>query len=357
MKYGGPPKVVTETLEYLTKNFEHNLIVFGTSNMPTINYQVCINPTFLNNRYGLRLRQPTRAAKKLIRDTDIILLHGFYLFSTLIGIYYSKTKTIFIMPHGSLEKYQEQKRRLSKSIFRILFRKLLNGRKINFLVASKSEADSILNIFPSEKVSVVGLGINNYSLNSDTDYEIHDPVVLYCLSRITKKKRIDLCIQAISELNKTKKKFRLDIFGSGEVKLEFNLKKLTKDLNLENYVKFRNFLDEASKSNVFSELDIFLLPSENENFAIAVAESISAGKPVIVSRHVAMHEFVDLHKTGLTINSLDVQEIINAINKISSNYRFYSRNCINSAYLLSWGEVTKNWVKVLKSSLEVQNDY
>jgi glycosyltransferase involved in cell wall biosynthesis len=97
--------------------------------------------------------------------------------------------------------------------------------------------------------------------------------------------------------------------------------------------------------------DILLLPSENENFAVAVAESISFGKPVVVSKFVAMHEFVDRFKAGITIDCLEIDEIVLAIEQISDNFSIYQRNCLTSARLLDWNEVFKRWHEVIESNL------
>jgi glycosyltransferase involved in cell wall biosynthesis len=172
------------------------------------------------------------------------------------------------------------------------------------------------------------------------------------MSRITTKKRIDLCIQALSELNKFEDIYRLDIYGSGDEQLESELRVLVRKLNLGSSVNFIGFVEGNRKIEALRDSDIFLLPSENENFAVAVAESISVGNPVIVSEFVAMHSFVDEHTTGLTIASLDVGEIVRAIEIVASKYQVFQTNCLKSAHLLHWENVIENWLKVIYQDLE-----
>jgi glycosyltransferase involved in cell wall biosynthesis len=269
--------------------------------------------------------------------------------STLIALFYSQTKNIFLMPHGSLEAYQNKKSRVIKYLFRQVVKGLLRGRRIHFLAASNSETISVLEIYPDVEVTVVGIGIHTTSVNLEKFPSPKEPIKLFCLSRISEKKRIDLCIRALYKLNSSKQSYTLEIIGSGDCRLENRLRNLVAELNLDNCVTFSGHLESIKKTDAASRADIFLLPSENENFAVAVAESISLGKPVVVSKFVAMHEFVDCHHTGITINSLDVDSLARAIEYVYRNYAKFQENCLESAHLLDWMEVQKKWLQVLKS--------
>jgi glycosyltransferase involved in cell wall biosynthesis len=196
-------------------------------------------------------------------------------------------------------------------------------------------------------MTVVGLGVEANNIEARTKYNPSEPIRLFCVTRISEKKRIDLCIKALCELNKTKIRYTLQIIGSGDYILEGELRKLISELNLDNQVVFSGFLEGLQKTNAIAGADIFLLPSENENFAVAVAESISAGKPVVVSKFVAMHEFVDRHQTGITIKSLEVDELASAIESVHRDYLKFQQNCIDSSPLLRWEEVQKNWLRAL----------
>jgi glycosyltransferase involved in cell wall biosynthesis len=346
-KLGGPHSVVMSTNDILAANFDHKLIVFGSCSIQDT--QIKVLPTLRNNRYGLPSLKIKRSGLKEFRHADILLIHGFYLFSTLIALFYFPTRNVYLMPHGSLEAYQNKKGRVRKYLFRKVVEGLLRGRKIHFLVGSDSETISILQIYPGVNVTVVGLGIDTTSASVGKSTGPKEPVKLFCLSRISEKKRIDLCIQALSKLNSSKQRYTLEIIGSGDLTLENELRNLVSDLNLDGDVTFSGFLEGVQKTDAILRSDIFLLPSENENFAVAVAESISLGKPVVVSKFVAMHEFVDRHRTGITLNSLKVDTLVEAIENVHSNYAAFQEKCLESAHLLDWKEVQKKWLQVLKS--------
>ena len=347
-KLGGPTNVVIGTYKFLNENFDHKLIIFGQA---SIEISDCVNiPTFRNNRYGFTLRRMRSMGFLESRDSDIILIHGFYLYSTLISLFFFNSMNIFLMPHGALEEYQEKFGRLRKRVFRIFLKILLRNREIHFLVGSDAEKISILKLYPNAKISVVGLGIELANLPTARPHSVSRPIRLFCMSRISTKKRIDLCILALKKLNSQEIRYTLEIIGSGEPKLESALRKLVSELRLEQEVKFSGFLEGSEKTSAMFDSDIFLLPSENENFAIAVAESIAAGRPVVVSNFVAMHEFVEKYRTGITLDSLQVEDLVNAIEIVSENYAQFQKNCLDSLHLLGWEIIQNSWLRTLKNT-------
>lgn len=349
-RLGGPTAVVRGLNTYLSKHFQLCLFVFGKSEFA--NGDITIIPSLRDNRFGFFTLPLRKQLRMKIATVDILLIHGYYLFSTLYSVAISKTDKIFLMPHGSLESYQEKRGKFRKRLFRLAMRIALQNRKIRFLVASDAEVKSILALFPRVQIDKVGLGIPESIANGKNVLnEKHKPVRLLCFSRISQKKRIDLCIRALAELNKDEIRFLLTIVGTGDPVLIKELKSLCKKMNLDDQVEFRGHVaDEVEVRRVFEESDIFLLPSENENFAIAVAESIGFSVPVIVSKFVAMHDFVDEYSTGLTLVSLSVSDMVDAILRVEFDYTSFRKNCEKFRNLLSWSNTSKNWSKVLLES-------
>lgn len=349
-RLGGPTSVVRELKPYFNHEFEHEIFVFGKSDF--VSHKIETIPTIMGNRYGLFPFPVKSQLRKRIANADIIIIHGFYLFSTLFSVAVSKTRNIFLMPHGSLEAYQERKGKFRKRLFRLAMKVALGNRTMQFLVASEAEVESVSALFPNCRINIVGLGIPDviaYGKNKVTDK--HQPLRLLCFSRISEKKRIDLCIQALAELNKREDRYLLTIAGTGDPVLVQKLQALCKKLDLDNHVDFRGHLaDEVEIRSLFEESDIFLLPSENENFAIAVSESIGFSVPVIVSKFVAMHDFVDEHSTGVTLVDLSIPALVEAILEVEQNYRYFKDSCEKSRGLLSWTYVSRNWIRVLMDS-------
>lgn len=344
-RLGGPVAVVQGINKYLNAESETINLVFGTSDIDLA--KVYTFKTFLNNRYGFTSRRTPKLFRDNLATADIILIHGYFLFSTILAIRYAKNGRIFVMPHGSLERYQSKRGVFRKRLFDYVFKITLGGRKFTFLVGSNSEVDSVIERFPDTRVLVVGLGVEEVSSQRRILNDYNRPVELLCMSRIAEKKRIDLCIRAVAELNSSDRKFNLKIYGSGDNKLEVDLKELAQRLDVSDSVHFCGFANEEVRRRAFSDSDIFLLPSQNENFAVAVAESIFELRPVVVSRFVAMHEFVDEFEVGITLRELDSGVLALAILDLIQDYDKYVRNCESNRELLSWTHVSEVWLRAL----------
>ena len=156
-RLGGPTTVVWESKTYLAKYFELSIIVFGKSDFTSDN--LIVIPTLKGNRFGFFAFPIRKELWLKIATADVLLIHGYYLFSSLYSVAFSKTDKIFLMPHGSLENYQASRGKLRKHLFDYLVHRLLGKRKITYLVGSNSEVDSITERFMGAKVVVVGLGV------------------------------------------------------------------------------------------------------------------------------------------------------------------------------------------------------
>jgi len=78
------------------------------------------------------------------------------------------------------------------------------------------------------------------------------------------------------------------------------MQQLAKELRLER-IEFCGPMYGADKWKAYREADLFVLPTHSENFGMAVAESLAAGTPVIVTRG-APWKGVETHRAGWWID-------------------------------------------------------
>lgn len=344
MRLGGPSAVVINTHEIFSKKISNYcLMVFGNTYLKNNIMQAS---TLFNNRFALLLNVFNISFIKRLRQSEVILVHGYYLFSTMFSAIFYPGKKFFLMPHGTFEYYQQKRHKFRKIVFTFFLNIFLKKRKIHFLVASKSEIPPIKAKFPNSPITVVGIGINLPKLALG-NYEMGKVARLIFLGRIVEKKRVDLCLYAVKKLKLEGHLISFDIVGTGNDRLIKSLKKLVEELEIEESVNFLGHLENEELAHVLSRCNIFILPSENENFAIAVAESIAASIPVIISKNVAMHHFVDKYKVGVTIESLDPNLLSQAVLTITENYAYFKENCIKFRELLDWSTVFVEWEKII----------
>lgn len=352
-RLGGPTFVVQDSSNRVGNLFgRHRLLVFGNVDIK-VEAEILNIPTLGGNRFGFPIWFKLREVKEFIRTSNYILIHGFYVFSTLLAISLSNSRTLFLMPHGSMEPHQEKNSRLRKFIFRIFFRLLTIRKNIVFMVASRREIYGVQKLFPSKKVELAGYGVSfpTKAVEFRKVPEEDDFVIGY-LGRIHPIKRLDLAIKCLPVLAQMDLGVRLRVAGAGSSLLLMDLKKLSSDLGVSDKIDFLGSVKEDSKEQFFKEIDLLVLLSDNENFAVVVAEAIVRGIPVIVRSTVAMSDFVTDWNTGVVVASEDPSEISAAIEIVIGNYRHYSAQCLSHRNRLSWSQVAKEWELIMSSHLE-----
>ncbi|MGH9676839.1 MAG: glycosyltransferase, partial [Candidatus Acidiferrum sp.] len=113
-----------------------------------------------------------------------------------------------------------------------------------------------------------------------------DRKVILFLGRLHHKKGFDILLPAFALL---KDDPSLVIAGPGEDDYIQYLRAQIGRLGLTERVVFAGMLGGGEKRGAFVDADIFVLPSYQENFGIAVIEALAAGTPVIVSDQVNIH--------------------------------------------------------------------
>jgi glycosyltransferase involved in cell wall biosynthesis len=121
-------------------------------------------------------------------------------------------------------------------------------------------------------------------------------VVLY-LARIHPIKRVDALLRAYAALERTQPT-ALVIAGDGDAALLTRLKQIAADLDIGNEVHWVGFVHGALKRWLLARAALFVLPSDSENYGIAVVEAMNAGLPVIVTQGCGLADFVRQHGAG-----------------------------------------------------------
>ena len=104
------------------------------------------------------------------------------------------------------------------------------------------------------------------------------------LSRIHVKKGINFLIESIALLKNDLKDYVINIAGEGDENYINELKQLTIQLGIANYIHFIGGVYGELKWKLFKEADLFILPTYSENFGIAIAEALACGTPVITTQ-------------------------------------------------------------------------
>jgi len=135
----------------------------------------------------------------------------------------------------------------------------------------------------------------------------HKRLILF-LGRIHEKKGCELLIQAFARLVREGAPsepgdVHLIIAGPGEEgAYAAGLRQLAGQLGIENRITWTGMVTGDLKWGAFRAAEVFILPSHQENFGIAVAEALAAGIPVLISNKVNIWREIDEDGGGLVEN-------------------------------------------------------
>ncbi len=108
------------------------------------------------------------------------------------------------------------------------------------------------------------------------------PIILYA-GKFQPRKRPDDLLHAAALLNRDRISFQLAMLGSGE--MEPRLRAMARDLGLTN-VFFTGFVNQSELPRHYGACDVFVLPSIDEPWGLAINEAMCAGLPVVASAEI-----------------------------------------------------------------------
>ena len=262
-----------------------------------------------------------RWLEKNIENYDKTIVHGLWQYQSyaVYSLWEKRTFQYFVMPHGMLDPYfQLAKERKLKALRNELFWDIIEKKLVNNASALlfTCEEEKLLakktftNYFP-KKEQVVGLGIDSpppFFEKMTTAFTEKVPqwnrkqFILF-LSRIHKKKGIDLLIQTYNKLQ-TEILHLPQLIIAGPVESDYALEMQKLAQNNKN-ILFAGMLSGDAKWGAFYNCECFVLPSHQENFGIAIVEAMACRKPVLITNKVNIWREIESGSGGLVANDTE----------------------------------------------------
>ena len=182
------------------------------------------------------------------------------------------------------------------------------GAKKSRIIEYPFSSITELEISDSEKLSK-----DKKRLRSKLNFPLSKLLFIY-VGQLIHRKGVDVLIRSFSELNHSNSE--LLIIGEGHD--EDSLVELVKNYGLD---KIIHFLGKKSKKEVLDYLtlsDVFVLPSREDIWGLAVNEAIAKGLPVITTKMVgSSYNLISEGQNGYVVNIDNSNELIYAMTKIS----------------------------------------
>ncbi len=206
-----------------------------------------------------------------------------------------------------------------KSIIHRIMVKFSLKRADKILSTSHSMVHQIQK-FTKSKIEVTPFGID-VNIFKPLDIESifgKEKIVIGTVKTLEKKYGVEYLIQAFKLVkdNLPFISFKLLIVGGGS---QLNqLKKLTKELKLENDTIFTGYVKHNEVVKYYNMIDIYVALSieDSESFGVAVLEASACEKPVVVSNISGFKEVVENNITGFIVEKQNIEQTANSIIKL-----------------------------------------
>jgi glycosyltransferase involved in cell wall biosynthesis len=160
------------------------------------------------------------------------------------------------------------------------------------------------------------------------------------LGRLVSKKSPDLLIEAFSgwrEKSGDAADSVLVLAGPSERDgYVSRLRKFADQLELHDAVRFVGPLYDDAKWQAYRDADVFVLPSQNENFGNTAAESAACGTPVIVTDSCGIASFVKGAGLVVAHNLVELKRALTEMLDDPARLRRYRDGCAEMVRSLSW---------------------
>jgi glycosyltransferase involved in cell wall biosynthesis len=237
---------------------------------------------------------------------------------------------------------------LKRTYHHLFGKTMLQNAAAIIATAEQEKSELIAGGIPAEKIvlrrngvappaSLPARGAFRTSLNIPADARL----ILF-LGRLSQKKSPDLLLQAFAQLPPSSTAAHLAFVGHDESGMRARLQQLAGQSDVAQRVHFAGPLSGDSKWSAYCDADIFVLPSQNENFGNTAAESIAAGTPVIVTDQCGIAPLLD-GVAGMVVRH-SASSIVETMSNLLTDSALYARlknGCATAVQRLDWGLPTR----------------
>jgi len=209
-----------------------------------------------------------------------------------------------------------------------------------------------------KKIIVINPGVEpSKELSKEILFEAEDMLQhknprLITVSRLEKRKNHEKIIMSLRNLKQLYPNIIYTCIGYGEE--EENIKKLVKELNLENQVLFLKNISQELKNALLAKSNLFVMPSviykkSVEGFGIAYIEAAQYGLPSIGGKDGGEADAIKNNETGIICDGNSLDEIYSSIDLILKNnsYKNFVNKTKEFAKKFEWDNIIKQYFKIL----------
>lgn len=265
-----------------------------------------------SGKYGMNLMEEVMryayVASKIAAEQDFDIIHAHDWLTYLAGIVAKKISGKPLVVHVHATEFDR------------------SGENINRLVydlerTGMEQADAVVAVSNLTRNIV----INRYGIDKSRVFTVHNAVdfsdrkevktekaikekVITFLGRITFQKGPEYFIEAANKVLKAYPNVRFVMAGSGDMMNK--MVKRVAQLKIGTKFTFTGFLTGEDVSKMYSQSDVYVMPSVSEPFGISPLEAMRMGVPVIISKQSGVSEVLE---HAIKVNFWDIDALADAM--------------------------------------------
>lgn len=238
-----------------------------------------------------------RWVRENCRSFDLLHVHAVFSYPSMaaaaaaarIGIPYIWRSA------GSLSRWSLQQRSWKKRLALKAGLETLIRRATLIHCTSAAEAREVEEQFPGVATVAVPNGVGERLFAASRE----ESKTIVFVGRLHPKKRVDLLIRSFHASAASRNGWSLVLAGHGDPDHVRHLREVASEGSGQ--VRFAGWVDGDERIDLLRKAALFVLPSRDENFALAAAEALACGVPVIVTRNVAIVDDVIAYGAGWSV--------------------------------------------------------
>lgn len=230
-------------------------------------------------------------------------------------------------------------------------------RYTDAIIAVSSVVEKDSKIMSKKPVYLIPNGVDVLPPNKNpVEFEKNGRIVVTNVSRMTKKKKVSSIVEIAPTLIKNHQNILFLMVGDGPLK-----DKLRKKVQKQNIAQNFMFTGEVHRNVVFDLLgmsDIFIMPSKDEAFGIAILEAFAKMVPVIARNNSGVSDIITHEKTGFLVENKE--EMIMYIEKLISEpelRKTFAENAYKELKKYEWPDIAEKTIKVYTQVIHEKNNH
>lgn len=289
--------------------------------------------------------------RAIVRKNKYDLVHAFFGFPTAYLCYKgAKVLPYIISLRGSDVPGYNVRLGLDYKILSPLFRRIWNNAAM-ILANSTGLVALAAKFTPDLDIGVIHNGVYTDTFFPEPDKKLTQPIKLLTVCRLISRKRIDMLIEAVACSKKLGMDVQLNIAGEGNLLAE--LKRLTKESNVDEQVNFMGRIPAENMPQVYRDNDIFIMTSAHEGMSNAMLEAMATGLPIITTRCEGVEELID--DNGIIVEKDEAELIAGAIKELADapdRYTQMAAAARRQAEKFTWPKMAEEYLKCYRAVID-----